>query len=88
MARAAVQSDKQKEKVAKLCYVVRGPYQIFRNTGHGSYFVNKLHKSVSPELKFMADDLYLLSPSLKPCEPIDTTDIRYLNQSILFLLIY
>ena len=36
----------------------------------------------------MADDLYLLSPSLKPCEPIDTTDIRYLNQSILFLLIY
>jgi len=29
MARTAIQSNKQKEKVAKLCYAVRGPYQIF-----------------------------------------------------------
>ena len=29
----------------------------------------------------MAYDLYPLPVSLKPCEPVDTTDARYLNQS-------
>ena len=29
----------------------------------------------------MAYDLYPLPPSLKPCEPVDTINIRYLNQS-------
>ena len=81
IARIVIQSDKKKEKVDTLCYVVKGPYQIPRNTGHGSYFVKKLHKSDSPELKFIAYDLYPIPPSLKPCEPIDITDTRYLNQS-------
>ena len=39
MAKTAIQNDIKTEKVAKLCYAVRSPYQIFRNTGHGSYFV-------------------------------------------------
>ena len=50
-------------------------------TGHGSYLVRKLYKPDSPELKFMATDLYPLPPSLKPCEPVDSSDIRYLNHS-------
>ena len=79
MARTAIQSNKQKGKVAKLCYAVRGPYQIIRTTGHGSYFVRKLHRPHSPELKFMAYDLYSLPPSLKLCEPVNTTDTRYMN---------
>ena len=29
----------------------------------------------------MATDLYPLPPSLKPCEPVDSSDIRYLNHS-------
>ena len=29
----------------------------------------------------MTYDLYFLPPSLKPCEPVDTTVTRYLNQS-------
>ena len=29
----------------------------------------------------MAYDLYPLPLSLKPCEPVDTTDTRYPNQS-------
>ena len=29
----------------------------------------------------MAYDVYPLPHSLKPCEPVDTTDTRYLNQS-------
>ena len=81
MAHTAFQSNKQKEKVAKLCYAVRGSYQTIRTKDHGSYFVRKLHRPDSPELKFMTYDLYPLPPSLKPCEPVDTTDTRYLNQS-------
>ena len=81
MAKTAIQSDKNKENVTKLCYAVRGPYHILRNTNHGSYFVEKLHKPDSPELKIMAYDLYPLPYSRKSCEPIDTIDIRYLNQS-------
>ena len=64
-----------------MSYVVRGPYQIIRNTARDSYFVRKLHKPDGSELKFMIYDLYPLSPYIKPCEPIDTTDTRYINQS-------
>ena len=85
MARTSVQSNKQREKVAKLTYAVRGPYQIIRTTGHGSYFVRKLHRPDSPELKFMAYDLYPLPPSLKPCESIETIDKRYLNLSLIHI---
>ena len=80
IARTAIHSDLSKHKVTKLSYSVRGPFQIIRPTGFGSYFVRKLNKSNSPELQFMAYDLYPLPPSLKPCESIDSTDIRYLNQ--------
>ena len=75
MARTAIQSDLSKNKVAKLSYSVRGSYQILR------YFVRKLNKYDSPNLKFMAHILYPLPPSLIPCEPIDSTDTRYLNQT-------
>ena len=81
MARTVLQIDLSKNKVAKLSYSVRGTYQILRNTGLGIYFVRKLNKPDSPELKFMAHDLYPLPPSLKPCKPIDSTDARYLNQN-------
>ena len=81
MARTSIQSDQSKNKVAKLSYSVRGPFQIIRKTGLDSYFVRKLDKPDSPELKFMAHDIYPLPPSLKPYEPVDSTDTRYLNQT-------
>ena len=81
MARTAIQSDLPNNKAAKLSYPVRGPYQILCNTGLWSYFVRKLNQPDSLELKFMAHDLYPLPPSLKPCEPIDSTDTCYLNQT-------
>ena len=46
----------------------------------------KIDKSDSLELIFMAYDLYPLSPSLKPCEPIDTIDTRYLTQTYVVLV--
>ena len=81
MARTAVHSDASSNKVAKLSYQVRGPFRIVTCTGQGSYHVRKLFKPDSPTLKFMAVDLYPLPPSLKPCEPVDSSDTRYLNQS-------
>ena len=58
IARTAIQNDLSKNKVAKLSYSVRGPFQIIHNTGLGSYFVRKLNKPDIPDLKFMARDLY------------------------------
>ena len=80
MARTAIQSNLAKNKFAKLSYSVRGPYQIVRHTGFGSYFMRKLHKQDGSKLKFMSYDLYLLLPSLEPCEPVDTADSRYINE--------
>ena len=56
MARTAVQSNKNKDKVAKLSYTVREPFQIIRGTGKGGYIVRKLNKSDSPELNFMSEN--------------------------------
>ena len=41
----------------------------------------RVTKPDSPTLKFTAVDIYILPPSLKPCEPVDSSDTRYLNQS-------
>ena len=81
MARTSIQSDPTTNKVAKLSSQARGSFRIVKCTGHGSCLVRKLFKSDSPELKFMAIDFYPLLSSLKPCEPLDSSDIRYLNHS-------
>ena len=81
MARTAIKNDLKKNGVANLYYVARDPYQILHNISHGSYCVKKLHKTDSLNLKSMVYDFYPLPPSLKPCEPVNITDTRYLNQS-------
>ena len=40
-----------------------------------------LHRPNSPELKFIAYNLYPLPPFLKPCELVETIYTRYLNKS-------
>ena len=76
----AVQSDNSKDKVAKLHYSVRRPSNIIKGIYRGNYTVRKLNKPDSPEFKFISEDLYILLPSLKPCEPVDGSDTSYLNQ--------
>ena len=36
---------------------------------------------MSPEVKYMAKDLYVLPSKALPCEPVDGTDSRYINLS-------
>ena len=81
MARTAVQSGVSTNKVAKLSYQVHGPIRIVECSGWGGYFVRKLYKPDRPTLKFTVADLYLLLPTFKPCEPVDSSDTRSLNQS-------
>ena len=81
IACTAIQSDKATNKVAKLCYTVCEPFQIIRGTGRGSYIVRTFNKPDSLEFKFMSEDLYILPPTLKPCEPVGASGTRYLNQS-------
>ena len=57
MPRTVVQGDQSKDKVAKLCYQIRGSFHIIKCTGRGSYIVRKLNKPDSPELKFISEDL-------------------------------
>ena len=64
----------------KLSYHVRGPFHTFRSYRRGSCFVQKLYKLDSPELKFMAPDLYPLHLLLNSCEPVDSFDTLYLNE--------
>ena len=77
----AIQSGKAKDKVAKLSYTVLDSFQIIRGLGRGSYIVQKLNKSDSPELSFISEELYMLPPNLKSFKPIDISHIRYLSQS-------
>ena len=81
MDHTTVQSDKYKDNVAQLCYSGRGLFQIILETGSGSHTLRQVNKPDSPEFKFMSEDLYILSPLLKPCELVDSSDTCYLNQS-------
>ena len=45
-----IHRDFSKNEVDKLCYAVRGPYQIICKTKHNSYFVRKLNKLDSSKL--------------------------------------
>ena len=80
MGRVAVMSKAKEGKVAKLVYQSRGPFIIVEDTGHSSYIVKRYGNSNSlPTFKFLAEDLYLLPRQVLPCDPVDTTDMRYLN---------
>ena len=79
MTRNSIQSDFFINKVAKLSNQVRGQFCIVQCTDRGSYFVRDLYKLDSLELKFIATELYLLLPSFKSCELVDSPNIRYLN---------
>ena len=81
MTRTTIQSVTSINKVAKLSYQIPGSFYIVQYTGRGSDLVRKLYNPNSPEVKFMAMDLYFFLPSLKLCEPVGSFNIIYLNYS-------
>ena len=79
MARTAIESEASTNKGAKLIYQVRGSLLIVEYAGRGNYLVRKLFKCNSQELNFISTNLYPIPPSLKLCEPVDSSEIKYLN---------
>jgi len=64
-----------------LSYQICGSFRIVQCTERGSYLIKKLNNPPKPELKFMATYLYPFPPSFNSCEPVDGSDIKYVNQS-------
>jgi hypothetical protein len=81
MVRVQVQSNMETNRVAKLSYRLRGPYSIIEVLGNGAYLVQKVNKPDSPKLKYHTQDISFLPPAIRPVEPLDGPDLRYLNHS-------
>ena len=79
MGRVAVQSKKSIQRVGKLVYQSKGPFVVVEDTGNDAYLVRRYGKPNGPLMKYMTQDLYLLPPTILPCEHMDTPDMRYLN---------
>ena len=62
-------------------YKAKGPYIVTATFNNGSYSVQCLGHESSPQLKFHGSDLFQLPPCLAPCKPLDTPDLRYLNNT-------
>ena len=52
---------------------------VIEDTGNSAYNVRRYGKPDGPLYKYMTQDLYLLPPTILPCEQMDTPDMRYLN---------
>jgi hypothetical protein len=80
MATVQVKSDASVNKVAKLSYQRHGPFEIISHLGNGAYELHSLSQPDSATLKFHSSSISPLPPGLLPCNPIDTSDLCYLNQ--------
>jgi hypothetical protein len=80
--RVQMHSNASEDKVAKISYRRRGPYEIVRADGNGAYIMKKLGATDdSPTVKHMAENLEMLPASILPCNPIDAADMRFLNMN-------
>jgi hypothetical protein len=80
-ARVQVKSQASLGRVAKLLYKAKGRFVVKAVLNSGSYMLQRWNAPESAIIKFHGSDLYLLPPCIQPCEPLDTPDLRYLNQS-------
>jgi hypothetical protein len=80
MATVQVQSDASRNKVAKLSYQRRGPFEVVSHLGNGAYELRSLSRPDAATHKFHSSSISPLPPGLLPCDPIDTSDLRFLNQ--------
>jgi hypothetical protein len=70
------------KRVAKLAYrLLRGPYEVVDVLEHGTYNLRKFGKPDRVKLKYHAEDISMLPPAIRPVEPLDGPDLRYLNNA-------
>ena len=60
-------------------YQSKGISIIVNDTWQSAYLMRRYGKKNSSLRKFMTQVLYLLLPTILPCEHLDTPDMRYLN---------
>lgn len=73
------QSNAAKDRVQKLEWSIRGPFEITQVLGHDAYEVRPLGRPDLATRRYKTDQLRHLPPSIQPCSPLDTVDYRYLN---------
>ena len=77
--RVQTQSNADAGRPKKLLYKASGPFVVVTDLGFGAYHVQRAGNPHAALRKQHARDMFLLPPSLKPCEPLDAADLRYLN---------
>eukprot|EP00978_Attheya_sp_CCMP212_P008208 scaffold19187_cov69-Attheya_sp.AAC.2 len=87
MARVQVASNATAGTVGKLTYRSHGPFEIVEDLlSFGAYTVRPLGKPDTATRKYHSANLYLLLPGILPCDPLDTSDFRYMNSDFAPLL--
>jgi len=81
MVRVTVHSNASLDRVAKLSYRQRGPFEIVKITDHGAYHIRPFGKPDAATRVYHAQDLSLLPPVLRPAQPLDGPDLRYMNSN-------
>ena len=77
-----VQSKAEDGVVEKLSYCARGPFRIVKGLGFNSFEVQPWHDSSAATRKYKGVVLYLLPPALFAHDPLDTTDVQFLNYEL------
>ena len=73
------QSQASTNRVKKLEWDAKGPFEITKVHGHDSYEVRPYQRPDLAPRTYKTDQLRQLPPSIQPCSPLDTIDHRYLN---------
>jgi hypothetical protein len=64
-----------------MMYKSKGPFVVMSSLNNGSYMLQRWNKPDSVLLKYHSSDMYLLPAGLQPSDPLDTPDLRYINNS-------
>ena len=76
-----VDSGTEKDCVGISSYQDTEPFWSVHHIDHESYFVQRLSSPHSSKIKYIAENVYTLPPSILSCESVDGCDTRYLNYS-------
>ena len=73
------QSNAATNRVKKLEWDAKGPFEITEALGHDAYKVKPFGRPDLAARTYKTDQLRKLPPSIQPCSPLDTINFQYLN---------